>query len=133
MNFQAPKDWKKVIDSTFVLKDYDKQFELWSHGLAEGHMPWRLALENVAVTCLLEFGMKDAKHMRVWEFGSSLKVLNKDEVYLLAVGTEEYVVFVRSKAYHDIFKDGQGRERTQYYSIPIACNLEVTHVSKNGG
>ena len=133
VHFQVPRDWKKVNDSTFVLRDYDKQFNLWSLALSEGHMPWRLAPENVAVTCLWSFGIKDTAHTPVWEFASELKEVRKDKVYSLTFDSHNYVVFVRLKVYHVHFIDGQERERTEKLYVPIPYRFEVRHGSKNSG
>ena len=133
VHFKVPNDWRKVNDSTFVLKDYDKGFDEWSRVLSEGHMPWRLSSANTAITCLWAFGIKDTVNTLVWDFAAFLKQVQKDTVFSLTVADTKYIVFVGLRVYHDHFKDGQGRERTQDLQIPIAYKLEVTHVSKNGG
>jgi hypothetical protein len=133
IHFHIPKGWGKLNDSTFVLRNYDREFNYWAQYLADGHMPWRLGPANVAATCLWDFGIKDPDHMLVWEFVSELKDVKKGEVYSLPVRSKEYVLFVRSKLYQSRFTDGQGRERTDDYLIPIPYRLETRHERKNGG
>ncbi len=133
VHFTVPKEWTQVNDSVFVLKDYGKAFEEWSHQLADGHMPWRLGTANTAVKCLWEFGIRDTVHALVWDFAACLTEIRKDQVFSLTVGTRRYTVYLRSRSYEDRFKDGQGHERTQEYSIPVAYKLEITRASQNGG
>jgi hypothetical protein len=133
VHFTVPNGWQRLNDTTFVLKDYDNTFEQWSRCLAKGHMPWRLSPANIAVTSLWAFGIKDTVHTRVWDFAAFLKQVEKDSVFSLTVGSARYTILVRSHVYHDHFKDGQGRERTEDYTIPMAYRFEITHVSENGG
>ena len=133
VHFKVPKDWKRLNDSTFVLKDFGKEFNEWSQYLADGHMPWRLGPKNVAVACLWDFGIEDPEHTLVWEFASYLKEITTGQEYMLTVGFKEYIIFVRSKLYESHFKDGKGRERTDEYHIPIPYRFEIRHATKNGG
>jgi hypothetical protein len=114
VEFTVPKDWKRVNDSLFVIKDYQKQLTYWSSALEAGHMPWRNDPRNVAVTCLWDFGIKDGTP--VFEFAKQLVEVRKNRIYYLTAGAMSYVIYIRIE------------KRT-----PIACKLEIKHRRKSGG
>lgn len=106
INFKIPKGWAQIHKNTFVLKDYNKEFNFWEKSLNEGHMPWRFDPKNIAVTCLWSFGIKNGSP--VDDFATELNEIKKDKIFSLHVDSTKYIIYVRSKRH-----------------IPIAYKLEI--------
>jgi hypothetical protein len=108
VNFNVPKDWKKVNDTLFIRRNYFKELNYWVANLSQGHMPWRADPKNIAITCLWNFGIKDGKP--VDEFATHLTEIKKNKVFSFTVDSTRYIICVRTK------------KRT-----PIAYKLEIRH------
>jgi hypothetical protein len=104
--FQVPKEWKKVSDSLYVIRDLNKAVNFWSLYLADGRQPWRFEPRNAAGACLAAFGIKDDSPVN--EFSTRLTEINRREVYSLSVDNKKYVVYVKVKK-----------------NIPIAYKMEI--------
>jgi hypothetical protein len=113
VNFKIPKDWERVTDSLFVIRNYNKLLTYWSRSLAAGHMPWRGDPKNIAVTCLWDFGITN--HTPVFEFASRLKEIKNAELYSLTVDSTTFIIHIRTKK-----------------NIPIAYELEIKNRFNNG-
>jgi len=111
VDFRVPKEWKKIRENTFILKNFKKALNYWNKNLSGGHQPWRFDPANVAGTCLWEFGITDGNP--IFDFASRLKIIKKDEVYSLKYDTINYVVYVRTEK-----------------KIPIAYKLEIMSADK---
>lgn len=110
VDFRVPKEWKKISDNTFVLKNIKKALNYWEKNFSGGHQPWRFDPANIAGTCLWEFGIKDDNTI-IFDFASHLKVIKMGEVYSITSDKYEYVVYLRT-------------EKT----IPIAYKFEIKPV-----
>jgi hypothetical protein len=106
--FKVPKEWKKVNDSVYVIRDFNKTLHFWTLYLADGHQPWRYDPRNVAGACLASFGIKDDSEVE--EFSLRLKEIKPQEIYSLSVDNKKFTVYVKKKK-----------------NLPIAHRLEIAN------
>jgi hypothetical protein len=112
INFNVPREWKKVNDSIYVLTNYKKKLNFESSYLAQGHMQWRLDPKNIAVTCLWDFGITDST--TVFNFAKRLTEVKENKIYSLRIDSTRYIIYVRTKKH-----------------TPLAYRLEVKRGLKN--
>lgn len=93
--FKLPKDWKKVNDSLYVLKSYDKAFRFWSSFLSKGHQPWRYDPKNAAAQCLWDFGITD--DTPVYKFAEHLKEIKRNKTYQLDTDSFMYIIHITTR------------------------------------
>jgi hypothetical protein len=114
VNFKVPKDWKKLNDTLFIIRNFNKELNYWETNLGQGHMPWRFDPTSIAVTCLWKFGITDSTP--VFIFANRLTEIKRDEIYSLTVDSTNYFIYVRTRR-----------------KIPVAYKLKIKYNSKKFG
>ena len=106
VDFHIPKDWEKINDTTYILKNFGKSLSYWSEALNSGHQPWMSDPKNCAAACLWEFGIK--YHSDIFNFARQISEIKIRKVYSYKVNKVSYLVYIRTKD-----------------KIPIANKLEI--------
>ena len=96
IDFTGHRGWKKVNDSLFVLKDFEKEFNGLYTALSQGHQPWRWSPRFAAAACFWEFGIY-YKFTNVFLFGARLTKIKEQEIYSVEVGGRTYLLHLKMK------------------------------------